>query len=175
MWRAKEAGQIRAQLYKLRQKPTGIKSSWYVSVAMWWFWKMMERNQSINAKLYSRQLQRIAQKRTKLTDAMITPDHTLQSSPVIGKFSLSRPPYSPDLAPIEYHLFLTFHNVGNWWWTENCGLGLLRYTKDIHDLLCCWEIIKIMLIATIDQEVILVYKTTFLVFFIWCMLRSLRA
>lgn len=100
-------------------------------VCVWWdvkgviHWEMLQRNQTINAQFYCEQLQRvadaIAQKRPELTNVMFLHDN---ARPHVAKSTrekllelewevLPHPPYSPDLAPTDYHLFRALQNFLN--------------------------------------------------------------
>lgn len=138
-------------------------------VCVWWdvkgviHWEMLERNQSINAQLYCQQLQRvadaIAQTRPELTDVMFLHDN---ARPHVANLTrekllelewevLPHPPYSPDLAPTDYHLFQALQNFlnGKTFATDDelkTAVGdFLKskpvefYNKGIHDLPRRWK------------------------------------
>lgn len=94
-------------------------------LSVWWdssgviHWELLPRNTSINAEVYCTQLDRLAQKiaelRPNLTHIRFLHDNarphtareTRQKIMNLGWETLIHPPYSPDLSPTDYHLFLT--------------------------------------------------------------------
>ena len=89
-------------------------------LCVWWgmkgivHWEILPNGCTITADLYCQQLNRVAEKRKKKQDpiyvlhdnarphvAKSTREKLLQ----LGWVTLPHPPYSPDLAPTDYHLF----------------------------------------------------------------------
>ena len=105
-----------------------------VILSVWWNWKrivfseLIPNNQTINSDVYCRQLDKldvaIKQKRPELVNrkgvvfyhdnarphtSLVTRQELLQ----LGCDVLPHPPYSPDLAPSDYHLFRSLKNSLN--------------------------------------------------------------
>ncbi|GFV73263.1 histone-lysine N-methyltransferase SETMAR [Trichonephila clavipes] len=99
-------------------------------MCIWWDWKgiiyyrFLRYGQTLNSKFYCQQLDRlklaINQKRPELANGrgVFHQDNarphrslvTCQRLWELGGEILMHPPYSPDLAPSEYHLFLALKN-----------------------------------------------------------------
>lgn len=94
-----------------------------IMVSVFWdaqgmlYWELLEDNQTINANIYTEQLQKLAaavrEKRPDRTKVALLHDnarphtakltrHFLEN---LGWTTVPHPPYSPDLAPSDYHLF----------------------------------------------------------------------
>lgn len=138
-------------------------------LCVWWdvkgviYWEMLERNQTINSDLYCQQLQRVAdafaKKRTGSNHAIFLHDN---ARPHVSNLTrekllqlewevLPHPPYSPDLAPTDYHLFRALQNFlkDKEFWTDKeleTAVGdffasklMEFYKKGIHDLPRRWK------------------------------------
>lgn len=102
-----------------------------VMLSVWWdfkgivFFELLPRNQTINSNVYTQQLdslnQSIAQKRPELVNRKRVVFHhdnarphtsliTRQKLLELGWDVLPHPPYSPDLAPSDFHLFRSLQN-----------------------------------------------------------------
>lgn len=100
-------------------------------LCIWWdingvvYFELLGPNQTINANLYSQQLERVhetlCEKRPALVnrkDPILLHDNarphvakvTIAKIDELGWEVLSHPPYSPDLAPSDYHLFRSLQN-----------------------------------------------------------------
>jgi len=105
-----------------------------VMLCIWWDWKgivyykLLSHNQTINSDKYCSQLDRlkaaIDEKRPELANrkgVVFHQDnarlhvslHTRQKLMQLGWDILPHPPYSPDLAPSDYHLFRSLQNSFN--------------------------------------------------------------
>ncbi|GFX11183.1 histone-lysine N-methyltransferase SETMAR [Trichonephila clavipes] len=103
-----------------------------VLLCIWWYWKgimyyeLLPYGQMLNSDLYCQPLdnlkQAIDQKRPELANRRGVVFHhgnarphtvvvILQKLGELGWEVLMFPPYSPDLAPSDYHLFLAFQNI----------------------------------------------------------------
>lgn len=97
-----------------------------VMLCIWWWiggvvhWELLEKGQSINAELYSIQLERVQAEIRKSAlrqlfrrGVILQQDNarphvarqTLEKIEEMGWECLIHPPYSPDVAPSDYHLF----------------------------------------------------------------------
>ena len=102
-----------------------------VMLSIWWDWKgvvyyeLLPPNQTINSDVYCRQLDKLkralAEKRPELVNRKGVVFHhdnakphtslqTQQKLTSLGWDVLPHPPYSPDLAPSDYHLFRSLQN-----------------------------------------------------------------
>jgi histone-lysine N-methyltransferase SETMAR len=102
-----------------------------IMLCIWWdmkgiiYFELLDINQTITANVYSQQLQRLNevlfQKQPALANqkAVILPHDnsrphvaqlTQQKIEQLGWEVLPHPPWSPDLAPSDYHLFLSLRN-----------------------------------------------------------------
>lgn len=105
-----------------------------VMLCVWWDWQGIVHHEvlppglTLNSELYCKQLQRLMEaielKRPELTnrDGVIfhhdnarphTSAMTRQKMTELGWEVLMHPPYSPDLAPSDYHLFQSLQNFLN--------------------------------------------------------------
>jgi len=103
-------------------------------LCVWWDWKgivhheVLQRGQTINSELYCQQLTRLQRslkiKRPELINRKGVVFHhdnarphtslmTRQKMKALGWDVLMHPPYSPDLAPSDYHLFRSLQNSLN--------------------------------------------------------------
>ena len=103
-----------------------------VLLSVWWDWQgilyyeLLPYGQTLNSALYCEQLDRlklaIEQKRPALVNRRVIVFHqdnarphtslmTRQKLRELGWEVLMHPPYSPDLAPSDYHLFLSMANA----------------------------------------------------------------
>lgn len=103
-------------------------------LSIWWDWKgvvyfeLLPRNQTINSDVYCHQLDKlnaaIAEKRPELVNRKGVIFHqdnarphtslvTRQKLMELGWELMLHPPYSPDLAPSDYHLFRSLQNYMN--------------------------------------------------------------
>lgn len=100
-----------------------------VMLSVWWdskgviMFEVLPPNTSITAELYCKQLDRLAaqiqQKRPHLGRVRFLHDNARPHTAVstrqklldLGWEALNHPPYSPDLAPSDYHLFLSMSNA----------------------------------------------------------------
>jgi len=81
------------------------------------FWELLKPNQTINANMYVEQLQKLAgalkEKRTNRREVKLLHDNarphvaklTQGQLEELGWMTLPHPPYSPDIAPSDFHLF----------------------------------------------------------------------
>ena len=91
-----------------------------VMLSVWWsvrgiiHWELMPNGCTITADLYCQQLDRVAQKLKGKQDRIYflrdnarphVPKSTRQKLLQLGWITIPHPPYSPDLAPTDYHLF----------------------------------------------------------------------
>ena len=102
-----------------------------ILLSIWWDWKgpvyfeLLPRNQTINSEVYCRQLDKlnaeVKEKRPELVNRKGVIFHqdnarphtslaTRQKLMDIGWDLMLHPPYSPDLAPSDYHLFRSLDN-----------------------------------------------------------------
>ena len=102
-----------------------------ILLSIWWDWKgpvyfeLLPRNQTINSEVYCRQLDKlnaaVKEKRPELVNRKGVIFHqdnarphtslaTRQKLMDIGWELMLHPPYSPDLAPSDYHLFRSLDN-----------------------------------------------------------------
>lgn len=105
-----------------------------IMLSVWWDWKgvvyfeLLKRNQTINSDVYCEQLDKlntaIKEKRPELVNRKSVIFHqdnarphtslvTRQKLSELGWELLMHPPYSPDLAPSDYHLFRSLQNSLN--------------------------------------------------------------
>ena len=141
-------------------------------LCVWWYWegiihyKLLERNQTINAELYVQQMERlkmaIQEKRPNrqhnvlLMHDNVRPHVTNMTKEAIqthGWEVLPHPPYSPDLAPTDFHLFRSLSNarrgvsfncdaeLRDWWDEFFESKSNNFYRKGIENLVECWEIV----------------------------------
>ena len=98
---------------------------WWTSAGIVHF-EFLESGQTINKQVYSEQLQRVAEKLKKKQPALVNRNkgvlfHQDNARPHVAKTTLEKiaslgwellphPPYSPDVAPSDYHLFLAMDN-----------------------------------------------------------------
>uniref|UniRef100_A0A914HQ22 Transposase n=1 Tax=Globodera rostochiensis TaxID=31243 RepID=A0A914HQ22_GLORO len=99
-------------------------------ICVWWdvhgvvHYELLGRNETVNAELYCQQLRRlnqaIQQKRPNRTYGVIlqhdnarphTANMTKMALQELGWEVLPHPPYSPDVAPSDYHLFRSLSNA----------------------------------------------------------------
>ena len=99
-------------------------------LCVWWdwegiiYWELLDRNQTVNAELYVLQMQRmnnaIQQKRPdRQYGVLLQHDNarphiaimTKEAIQTLGWEVLPHPPYSPDLAPSDFHLFRSLSNA----------------------------------------------------------------
>lgn len=92
-------------------------------LSVWWdmkgviYWELLDNKQTVNAQLYSSQLERlnekIEEKRPDLKKVILLHDNARPHTAKLTRSTihslnwelLPHPPYSPDLAPTDYHLF----------------------------------------------------------------------
>lgn len=140
-----------------------------VMISVWWdssgviYWELLPPNFSINAQVYCEQLDRLAQAiselRSNLSHIRFLHDNarphtarvTSQKLLNLGWEVLIHPPYSPDMAPTDYHLFLTlarsisgmsFEGEGDLkkWLIEFFASKPKQFYRDgIHSLLERWR------------------------------------
>ena len=99
-------------------------------LCVWWdwegiiYWELLDRNQTVNAELYVLQMQRlnnaIQQKRPNRQYGVLLQHNnarphiaiiTKEAIQTLGWEVLPHPPYSPDLAPSDFHLFRSLSNA----------------------------------------------------------------
>ena len=99
-------------------------------LCVWWDWEgiiyyeLLERNQTVNAELYVQQMERlktaIQEKRHNRQHSVLLlhdnarphiADMTKEAIQTHGWEVLPHQPYSPDLAPTDFHLFQSFSNA----------------------------------------------------------------
>jgi [histone H3]-lysine36 N-dimethyltransferase SETMAR len=99
-------------------------------LCVWWDWigiihyELLERNQTVNAELYVQQMERlntaIQEKRNNQKHGVLLlhdnarPHIAKMTKEAIQKYGwevLAHPPYSPDLAPTDFHLFRSLSNA----------------------------------------------------------------
>jgi len=106
----------------------------FFTLSVWWDWKgvvyfeLLPRNQTINSDVYCQQLDKlnaaIKEKRPELINRKgfifhqdnARPHTSLMTRQKLGQLGwevLMHPPYSPDLAPSDYHLFRSLQNSLN--------------------------------------------------------------
>jgi histone-lysine N-methyltransferase SETMAR len=125
----------RRQWLDLDQKPLpDVKPDLHtkkIMLCIWWdmsgvsYFDLLDINETITADVYSQQLQRLnevlLQKRSTLAnqkDVILLHDNsrshvaklTQQKIEQLGWEVLPHPPWSPDLSPTDYHLFLSLRN-----------------------------------------------------------------
>jgi histone-lysine N-methyltransferase SETMAR len=96
-----------------------------IMVSVWWgvkgviHWKLLPTRCTITADLYCKQLDRVATKFQGKQDRIYflhdnARPHSAKSTREkllkLGWVTLSHPPYSPDLAPTDYHFFCSLSN-----------------------------------------------------------------
>ncbi len=102
-----------------------------IMLCIWWdvrgvvHWELLDPNQTITAEVYCSQLDRLCEKLTRNRPSLInrkgvilqhdnarphTARLTQQKINELGWEVLPHPPYSPDLAPSDYHLFRSLQN-----------------------------------------------------------------
>ena len=102
-----------------------------IMLSIWWdmsgvvYWELLEPNTTITADLYSNQLDRLKEALVKSRPSLVnrkgvilhhdnakphTARLTQQKIKELGWEVLPHPPYSPDIAPSDYHLFLSLSN-----------------------------------------------------------------
>lgn len=128
---------VKRQRQWLSPRETGIvqpKSGLHpkkVLLSVWWdmdgiiYYELMKSNQTINTEVYCNQLDRLkqalAEKRPALLNRRGVLFHQDNARPHVAKATLkklrtlewevmSHPPYSPDIAPSDYHLFRSLQN-----------------------------------------------------------------
>ena len=98
-------------------------------ICVWWDWKgvihfeILENNQTVNAQLYTEQMNRLItpiqlKKPNRRYSVILQHDNarphvaTLTKNAIqdLGWEVLPHPPYSPDLAPSDYHFFRSLAN-----------------------------------------------------------------
>lgn len=105
-----------------------------IMLSVWWdykgilYFELLPRNQTINSNVYVQQLAKLSdavqEKRAELANRKgvvfqhdnVKPHTSLvtrQKLLELGWGVLSHPPYSPDLAPSDYHLFRSMQNYLN--------------------------------------------------------------
>lgn len=124
----------RAKVMPSISPPTVAKANIHQKKLMcciWWdcrgpiYWEILQPNQTVTADLYCDQLTRLDAKICELRPALYNrkgvifqhdnarPHVALRTKQKLGYEVLSHPPYSPDLAPSDYHLFLSMQNFFN--------------------------------------------------------------
>ncbi|XP_026825471.1 histone-lysine N-methyltransferase SETMAR-like [Ooceraea biroi] len=114
-----------------------------IMLSVWWdvrgivYYELLPRNQTINTDLYCQQLERVQTKLKELRPQLVNRKgilfHQDNARPHVSALTLRKigelnwellehPPYSPDLAPSDYHLFRSLQNFLN-------GKKSLRQTK----------------------------------------------
>ena len=96
-----------------------------ITLCVWWgtkgviYWELLPENTTLNSQIYCKQLDSVAQKlKGKYKKVYFLHDN---ARPHISRMArkkiqdlkwinLPHPPYSPDLAPTDYHLFLSLSN-----------------------------------------------------------------
>jgi histone-lysine N-methyltransferase SETMAR len=99
-----------------------------VLLSVWWdisgivYWELLEKNRTIDAELYCQQLDRLSQKIRPILlnrkGVVLQHDNarphtarlTREKIQRLGWEVLPHPPYSPDIAPSDYHLFRSLQN-----------------------------------------------------------------
>jgi len=102
-----------------------------VLLCVWWdimgmlYFELLENNQTITAEIYSQQLQRLREALLNKRPAMVNRKGVIllhdNARPHVAKMTqkkiqefgwevLPHPPYSPDIAPTDYHLFRSLQN-----------------------------------------------------------------
>ena len=90
-----------------------------VMLCVWWgvrgiiHWELLPRGTTITAELYCQQLDRVKERLREQTQVFLLHDNarphiarlTCQKIADLGWTPLPHPPYSPDLAPTDFHLF----------------------------------------------------------------------
>ncbi|XP_054167892.1 histone-lysine N-methyltransferase SETMAR-like [Oppia nitens] len=75
-------------------------------------WELLNVGQTVNSDLYCQQLERVKSSLTKLWPALVNRKgvifHHDNARPHVA--NIIHPPYSPDIAPTDYHLFLALQN-----------------------------------------------------------------
>ena len=112
-----------------------------VMLCIWWdrrgvvWFELLKNNQTITAEVYSQQLQRLHDELVKKRPALVNRKGVIllhdNARPHVAKITqkkilelgwsvLPHPPYSPDIAPSDFHLFLSLQN----------NLGGMRFKND---------------------------------------------
>ncbi|XP_054156275.1 histone-lysine N-methyltransferase SETMAR-like [Oppia nitens] len=102
-----------------------------VMLCVWWnikgivHWELLNVGQTVNSDLYCQQLERVKSSLTKLWPALVNRKgvifHHDNARPHVANITREKlkefgwevmlhPPYSPDIAPTDYHLFLALQN-----------------------------------------------------------------
>ena len=104
-----------------RQEPYSKK----VLLSVWWgvqgitYWELLPNGYTINSDLYCQQLDRVAEKLKRKQDRVYflhdnarphVSKQTREKLLELGWITIPHPPYSPDLAPTDYHLFRSLSN-----------------------------------------------------------------
>ena len=86
------------------------------------YWELLDGGQTVTANVYTRQLGQLAaaiqEKRRRKTEVCLLHDNarphvasaTRQQLEELGWTTVPHPPYSPDLAPSDFHLFRSLKN-----------------------------------------------------------------
>lgn len=102
-----------------------------VLLCIWWdakgvlYWELLDNNQTITAEVYAQQLQRLQEALLQKRPALVNRKGVIllhdNARPHVAKLTrekiqelgwevLPHPPYSPDIAPSDYHLFRSLQN-----------------------------------------------------------------
>ena len=144
-----------------------------IMLSVWWDWKgvvyyeLLPRNQRINSNVYYQQLDKLStainEKRPELIkrkDVIFHQDKarphtslvTRQKLRVLGRELLMHPPYSSDLAPLDYHLLRSLQNYLNGKYFDNdeviqkqlvqffAGKGQKFYERGVMNLPERWQV-----------------------------------
>lgn len=117
-----------------------------VMLSVWWdirgiiYFELLPRNATVTAEVYCGQLDRlrdaIAEKRPGMQDILFLHDNAPPHTALVTRQKLTgfewellpHPPYSPDLAPTDYHLFRSLQNHLNGKKFEDDG----EITRELH-------------------------------------------
>ena len=143
-----------------------------VLLSIWWdkggvvYWELLPTNQTIISEVYSAQLNRLNEELQKKRPALVNRKGVIlqhdNARPHVAKTTLEKlkelkwealihPPYSPDLAPTDFHLFLSLSNflrgkkfgsleplkmaLGSFFDSKSVGF----YSSGIYKLTARWE------------------------------------
>ena len=147
-WNGRDRGASEMNHHQPHQRPVFIQRRWW---CIWWDWKgvlyyeLLPENQTINSNKYCSQLDQLKaaldEKHPELVNRkriIFHQDHTRPHVSLMTRQKLLRlgwevlvhPPYSPDIAPSDFHLFQSLENSlngKNFSSLENCKRHLEQF------------------------------------------------